>query len=66
MSVDVTEAGSIDAFAQQAVARFDRIDLWVDNTGGGGMKQSGFGRELGLEALRSYTHVKNVFIATDG
>ena len=32
----------------------------------GGMKQSGFGRELGLEALASYSEVKNVFIATDG
>jgi acyl-CoA reductase-like NAD-dependent aldehyde dehydrogenase len=31
----------------------------------GGMKQSGFGRELGMEALASYTDVKNVFIATD-
>jgi betaine-aldehyde dehydrogenase len=32
----------------------------------GGMKQSGFGRELGLEALASYTDVKNVFVATGG
>jgi len=32
----------------------------------GGMKQSGFGRELGLEALASYTDVKNVFVSTDG
>ncbi len=32
----------------------------------GGMKQSGFGRELGLEALSSYTEVKNVFVSTDG
>ena len=32
----------------------------------GGMKQSGFGRELGLEALASYSDVKNVFISTDG
>ena len=32
----------------------------------GGMKQSGFGRELGLEALAAYTDVKNVFVATDG
>jgi betaine-aldehyde dehydrogenase len=31
----------------------------------GGMKQSGFGRELGLEALGSYSEVKNVFYATD-
>ena len=30
----------------------------------GGMKQSGFGRELGLEALDAYTDVKNVFLAT--
>ncbi len=31
----------------------------------GGMKQSGFGRELGLEALASYSDVKNVFVSTD-
>jgi acyl-CoA reductase-like NAD-dependent aldehyde dehydrogenase len=30
----------------------------------GGFKQSGFGRELGLHALESYSEVKNVFIAT--
>jgi acyl-CoA reductase-like NAD-dependent aldehyde dehydrogenase len=35
-------------------------------TGFGGMKQSGFGRELGLEALASYSEVKNVFVSTDG
>ncbi len=32
----------------------------------GGMKQSGFGRELGLEALESYSDVKNVFVSTEG
>jgi acyl-CoA reductase-like NAD-dependent aldehyde dehydrogenase len=31
----------------------------------GGMKQSGLGRELGPDALHSFTDVKNVFIATD-
>ena len=31
----------------------------------GGMKQSGLGRELGPDALLSFTDVKNVFIATD-
>jgi acyl-CoA reductase-like NAD-dependent aldehyde dehydrogenase len=30
----------------------------------GGMKQSGLGRELGPDALASFTDVKNVFIAT--
>jgi acyl-CoA reductase-like NAD-dependent aldehyde dehydrogenase len=29
------------------------------------MKQSGLGRELGPDALHSFTDVKNVFIATD-
>ncbi|HEY5024484.1 MAG TPA: aldehyde dehydrogenase family protein [Acidimicrobiales bacterium] len=31
----------------------------------GGMKQSGFGRELGMEALASFSDVKNVFISTE-
>jgi acyl-CoA reductase-like NAD-dependent aldehyde dehydrogenase len=31
----------------------------------GGVKQSGFGRENGMEAMREYTAVKNVFIATN-
>ena len=30
------------------------------------MKQSGFGRELGLEALDAYSDVKNVFLSTEG
>jgi acyl-CoA reductase-like NAD-dependent aldehyde dehydrogenase len=31
----------------------------------GGVKQSGLGRELGPDALLSFTDVKNVFIAAD-
>ncbi|HEV7709123.1 MAG TPA: aldehyde dehydrogenase family protein, partial [Asanoa sp.] len=31
----------------------------------GGMKQSGLGRELGPDALLSFTDVKNVFFAAD-
>ncbi|MEX2211518.1 MAG: aldehyde dehydrogenase family protein [Gaiellaceae bacterium] len=31
----------------------------------GGFKQSGFGRELGMHALESYSEVKNVFMATE-
>jgi acyl-CoA reductase-like NAD-dependent aldehyde dehydrogenase len=30
----------------------------------GGMKRSGFGRELGMQALEGYTDVKNVFYST--
>jgi len=29
----------------------------------GGFKRSGFGRDLGMEAMRLYTEVKNVFIS---
>lgn len=31
----------------------------------GGFKQSGFGRELGMRALESYSEVKNVFVSTE-
>jgi acyl-CoA reductase-like NAD-dependent aldehyde dehydrogenase len=31
----------------------------------GGMKQSGFGRELGMAALDGYSEIKNVFFSTD-
>ena len=31
----------------------------------GGMKQSGFGRELGMQALEGYSEVKNVYISTE-
>ena len=36
------------------------------NTPFGGMKQSGFGRELGMHGLNGYSEVKNVFISTEG
>jgi acyl-CoA reductase-like NAD-dependent aldehyde dehydrogenase len=32
----------------------------------GGFKQSGFGRELGMHALESYSEVKNVYLSTEG
>ena len=32
----------------------------------GGMKQSGFGRELSMQAMDGYSEVKNVFMSTEG
>ena len=32
----------------------------------GGMKQSGFGRELGMHGMLGYSEVKNVFMSTEG
>jgi len=29
------------------------------------MKQSGFGRELGMHALEGYSDVKNIYISTE-
>jgi acyl-CoA reductase-like NAD-dependent aldehyde dehydrogenase len=31
----------------------------------GGFKQSGFGRELGLQAMDGYSELKNVYVASD-
>ena len=31
----------------------------------GGFKQSGFGRELGMQALDGYSEVKTVFLSTE-
>jgi len=32
----------------------------------GGFKQSGFGRELGMQAMEGYSEIKNVYFSTDG
>ncbi len=32
----------------------------------GGFKQSGFGRELGMHALASYSEIKNIYYSTEG
>ena len=31
----------------------------------GGFKQSGFGRELGMQGMEGYSEVKNVFLSTE-
>jgi acyl-CoA reductase-like NAD-dependent aldehyde dehydrogenase len=31
----------------------------------GGCKESGFGRDLGVDAVRSYTHPKTVWVGLD-
>jgi acyl-CoA reductase-like NAD-dependent aldehyde dehydrogenase len=49
------EAGNLSVNSHSAVR------YW---TPFGGFKQSGFGRELGPDALGAFTETKNVFIAT--
>jgi acyl-CoA reductase-like NAD-dependent aldehyde dehydrogenase len=53
--VRAVEAGNLSVNSNSSV----RVQ-----TSFGGMKQSGFGRELGLEALDAYSDVKNAFLAT--
>jgi acyl-CoA reductase-like NAD-dependent aldehyde dehydrogenase len=50
------EAGNLSVNSHSAVRHWTPF---------GGFKQSGFGRELGPDALGAFTETKNVFIATD-
>jgi betaine-aldehyde dehydrogenase len=52
-----TEAGVLSVNANTSV----RVQ-----TPFGGFKQSGFGRELGMQALDGYSEVKSVFVSTEG
>ena len=59
--------------AHRVAARVQSGIVWVNcwlmrdlRTPFGGMKQSGVGREGGVEALRFFTEARNVCIATDG
>lgn len=59
--------------AHRVAARIQSGIVWVNcwllrdlRTPFGGMKQSGVGREGGIDALRFFTEARNVCIATDG
>ena len=55
------EAGMVSVNSHGSASRYSTFSAF------GGVKQSGIGRELGMEALSLYTEIKNVFIdITDG
>ena len=55
------EAGMVSVNSHGSASRYSTFSAF------GGVKQSGVGRELGMEALSLYTEIKNVFIdITDG
>ncbi len=55
------EAGMVSVNSHGSASRYSTFSAF------GGVKQSGIGRELGMEALGLYTEIKNVFIdITDG
>jgi acyl-CoA reductase-like NAD-dependent aldehyde dehydrogenase len=56
--------------AHRMAAEIKAGSVWVNMFGGfdsgspfGGYKQSGFGRDLGAQALEQYTNVKSVWVA---
>ncbi|PPR11651.1 MAG: Betaine aldehyde dehydrogenase [Alphaproteobacteria bacterium MarineAlpha11_Bin1] len=50
------EAGMVSVNSHGSASRYSTFSAF------GGVKQSGIGRELGMEALKLYTEIKNVFI----
>ena len=57
---------------QRLVPRIKAGTVWVNchnmvdpNMPFGGFKQSGFGRELGMQAMEGYSELKNVFFSTE-
>ncbi|HVB94773.1 MAG TPA: SDR family NAD(P)-dependent oxidoreductase [Acidimicrobiales bacterium] len=54
-SVDVTDAAALDGFAGEVVARFGRIDLWVNNAGV--LDPTGPLADADPEALRRHVEV---------
>jgi acyl-CoA reductase-like NAD-dependent aldehyde dehydrogenase len=50
------EAGMVSVNSHGSASRYSTFSAF------GGVKQSGIGRELGMEALSLYTEIKNVFI----
>ena len=58
--------------AHRAAARVEAGYVWINHTSShflgadfGGYKQSGMGREEGLEELLAYTQIKHVHVALD-
>jgi len=63
-----SDIGRAHRFARDVRAGQIYINEWFANGTGspfGGYKQSGFGREKGLEAIRGYTQIKNVCARID-
>ena len=59
---DVGKAHRVAAQLQAGTVWINQYNWYDSGAPFGGYKQSGFGRELGQEALRSYTETKTVFV----
>ena len=62
---DVSRALRVSRAVESGVLSVNSNTSVRPSTPFGGMKRSGFGRELGMHALEGYSEVKNVYISTE-
>jgi acyl-CoA reductase-like NAD-dependent aldehyde dehydrogenase len=61
---DIAKAHSVAARIQAGTVWINQYNWYDAGAPVGGFKQSGYGRELGRQALEHYTETKTVFVGT--
>jgi acyl-CoA reductase-like NAD-dependent aldehyde dehydrogenase len=61
---DIARGHKVAAQLQAGTVWLNQYNWYDPGAPFGGYKQSGFGRELGREALHHYTETKTVFVGT--
>jgi acyl-CoA reductase-like NAD-dependent aldehyde dehydrogenase len=59
---DVAKAHTVARRVQAGTVWINQYNFYDSGAPFGGYKQSGFGRELGKQAIESYTETKSVFV----
>jgi acyl-CoA reductase-like NAD-dependent aldehyde dehydrogenase len=62
---DVRRAHRLAASLQAGTVWINAYNMMDPTAPFGGMKESGYGRDLGVDAVRSYTHPKTVWVGLD-
>jgi aldehyde dehydrogenase (NAD+)/phenylacetaldehyde dehydrogenase len=62
---DVRRAHRLAAVLQAGTVWINAYNMMDPTAPFGGMKESGFGRDMGVDAVRSYTHSKTVWLGLD-
>jgi len=62
---DVRRAHRMAASLQAGTVWINAYNMMDPTAPFGGMKESGYGRDLGVDAVRSYTHPKTVWVGLD-
>jgi acyl-CoA reductase-like NAD-dependent aldehyde dehydrogenase len=64
-TTDVRRAHRLAAVLQAGTVWINAYNMMDPTAPFGGMKESGFGRDMGVDAVRSYTHSKTVWLGLD-